>query len=382
MNTKLMTIALAATLFAGSNLAFAAEPRPENSDDRMLVPEYTDFTRNIISIPDIDGYKTLKCDFHLHTMFADAQVSPEGRVVEAWSDGLDVVCVSEHVGVYKSPGIRNNNLNLIQERAVSQGKKLGMLVVKGVEVTRAKPFGHMNMLFLEDCNVFCEERYLWDENGNEKLDENGEKIPNRATEITDFKAAEAQHAFIQWNHPGWPDKISDLPEFHREMIQQHRIHSVELFNSVEWYPKVLDWFEEYGIPMVANSDAHKPIRVQYNGIRPMTLVFAKEYTMESLRESMFAGRMVAFFNNTLAGKADYLDQLVSHSLNVRVINKKKGLVEIANNSDICYKALWGSHMNPVVFYPHKAIQVTLPEGTEVEFINCLVGRKCLKTVLW
>jgi len=30
--------------------------------------------RNIISIPDVKGYKVLKCDFHIHTVFSDGTV--------------------------------------------------------------------------------------------------------------------------------------------------------------------------------------------------------------------------------------------------------------------------------------------------------------------
>lgn len=361
-----------------------AEKRPENSDDRINMSGYCDAVRNLVSIPDIEGYKTLKCDFHMHTMFADAQLSPEGRVFEAWADGLDAICVSEHIGVHKSPGIHRYDHNLVQDRAQKEGKKLGMIVVRGVEVSKAKPFGHMNMMFITDCNVFCEERYKWDENGNEIKDKNGHRIPNTASDMPDFAAAEAQHAFIQWNHPGWPDKICALPDFQKQMIKEHRIHSVELFNSHEWYPKVLDWFDEYKIPMVANSDSHNPIRVYYNEgkLRPMTLVFAKERTMESLKEAMFAGRMLALFDSNLAGDPDLIKQLIKNSLQIKVLNKKKGQLEVSNISDICFKALFGDHMNPVIFYPRKAIRVTVKKGTELEFINCLGGRKTVKTQIW
>ena len=69
-------------------------------------------TPNKIVVPDIEGYKTLKCDFHMHTVFADAQVSPVGRVREAWQDGLDVIAVSEHIAVHKSPGIKLKDYNI------------------------------------------------------------------------------------------------------------------------------------------------------------------------------------------------------------------------------------------------------------------------------
>lgn len=36
-----------------------------------------------IAVPDLPGYKTLKCDFHLHTYYSDGHVTPEMRVLEA-----------------------------------------------------------------------------------------------------------------------------------------------------------------------------------------------------------------------------------------------------------------------------------------------------------
>ena len=46
------------------------------------------FTPNKIVVPDIEGYKTLTGDFHIHTVFSDATVWPATRVQEAiWGRG-------------------------------------------------------------------------------------------------------------------------------------------------------------------------------------------------------------------------------------------------------------------------------------------------------
>ncbi|MBQ5635742.1 MAG: hypothetical protein IIV10_05470, partial [Alistipes sp.] len=79
---------LVAMLIAGDVIADAKNKIPENSDDRVVCYELKLERRRVISIPDIDGYVTLKGDFHMHTVFADATVSPQGRVREAWSEGL------------------------------------------------------------------------------------------------------------------------------------------------------------------------------------------------------------------------------------------------------------------------------------------------------
>ena len=55
------------------------------------------YTPNRIVIPDIEGYKTLKGDFHIHTVFSDGDVWPSTRVKEAVWEGLDVIAITEHL---------------------------------------------------------------------------------------------------------------------------------------------------------------------------------------------------------------------------------------------------------------------------------------------
>ncbi len=362
--------------------ALSAQTQPENSDDRVACYRMMSGVRKVISIPDIDGYKTFKCDFHTHTVYADAHVSPEGRVQEDWYDGLDVMAMTEHVGVHKT-GIDMPDRNVPIVKAKAEGAKFGMIVIPGVEITRAKPFGHMNFLFVKDANVFSEDRYMTDKDGEYLTDDLGRKINNDETLQDDIAAALEQDCFIQWNHPGWPDRKCDMYDIHKDMLAKGQIHAVEICNHQEWYPKVLDWFDEYHIPMTANTDQHSPIDYNYGHvIRPMTLVFAKEYTLESIREAMFAGRMVAFWDQTLAGDATWLEQLVHHSLQVRVIDAAKGRIEVTNISDIRFETMYGTHMNPVILYPRSAIIMTVKKGQKIEFLNCYTGRQHLHTNLW
>ncbi|MHC4099219.1 MAG: PHP domain-containing protein [Planctomycetota bacterium] len=50
-----------------------------------------------IHFPDILGYKTLKCDFHMHTVFSDGQVWPTVRIDEAAREGLDAIAITDHI---------------------------------------------------------------------------------------------------------------------------------------------------------------------------------------------------------------------------------------------------------------------------------------------
>ena len=40
----------------------------------------------VIKFPDIEGYKTIKTDFHMHSVFSDGNVWPTIRVQEALLD--------------------------------------------------------------------------------------------------------------------------------------------------------------------------------------------------------------------------------------------------------------------------------------------------------
>jgi len=53
--------------------------------------------RKIVNLPDIPGYVTLKCDFHMHTVFSDGDVWPTVRVDEALRDGLDAIAITDHL---------------------------------------------------------------------------------------------------------------------------------------------------------------------------------------------------------------------------------------------------------------------------------------------
>src|SRR5690554_7062845 len=80
-------------------LCFFAKSTAQVQNDEVY--EYPNLNsqdyRYNIRIPDIDGYKTLKGDFHIHTVFSDGKVWPDQRVKEAWNEGLDVIAITDHI---------------------------------------------------------------------------------------------------------------------------------------------------------------------------------------------------------------------------------------------------------------------------------------------
>jgi predicted metal-dependent phosphoesterase TrpH len=282
--------------------------------------------KKIINIPDIPGYVTLKCDFHIHTVFSDGQVWPTYRIDEAWKDGLDVLAITDHLEYQPKKDYIPTDHNAAWDIARNRALERNMILVHSTEITRSMPPGHLNALFVDDASI----------------------IFSDSVEATVSNAV-AQGAFIQWNHPGWksqePDGIPKLYDIHKRLIANGMINGIEFFNSNEYYPLVLDWGKEFNIAMTANSDEHGIISESYEGShRPMTLVFARERTTESLKEAMLDARTVAWFEEVLAGPEDLLQDLFRSSIEVGKSyyeNDSYYWIEVRNNSDVPFHLING-----------------------------------------
>lgn len=332
-----------------------------NAEVHKYLEKVQSNNREIIRLPDLDGYVTMKCDFHTHTIYSDGQVTPMIRVNEAWSDGLDAIAITDHIEYRPNKDMTNPDYNRSNELGVKHAESIGFIVIKGAEITRKKPIGHLNALFIEDVN---------------KL-----KV---ADPVDAIKEAHRQGAFIMWNHPGWPNDSTTLYDIHKQLIKDKLINGVELFNSKEWYPRVLSWGKETELTLMGNSDMHHTIRNVYGGekmARPMTLVFAKEKSEKGIKEALFDGRTLVLFFNMLGGREDLMRQFVDKCFDVNVINQKKGIIEAVNNSDIEFTIKYGDEL--VILAPNKITRLTLKAKNEVVFSNCFIGEEeNLKMPLW
>lgn len=269
--------------------------------------------RSHLAFPDIRGFKTLKCDFHIHTLYSDGMVMPEERVREAWREGLDAIAITDHN--YVSTRFKDCDMNTSYNKAKNAAGALGITVIKGVEYTCAKPVGHLNFLFIADATPY------------EK-----DKIEHKAA----VERAAAEGAFIIYNHPGWPDKDSKLFDFQKDFIAQKKLHAMEIFNFVEYYPVAIDYCKQYDIAPMGCSDIHGPIRQAYDidqNPRTMTLVFARNNSPEAIKEALFARRTVAYASGILAGSADYLRDIFAGSLKI-TSNDSSHFIE--NTSAVTY----------------------------------------------
>lgn len=119
-------------------------------------------TPNKIVVPDIKGYQTLTGDFHIHTVFSDANVWPATRVYEAIWEGLDVIAITEHIDTRHQKMV--NNGTFVKEKCdrdysfklAEKAAGKNILVIHGGEITRGMPPGHFNCLFVKDNDAICE----------------------------------------------------------------------------------------------------------------------------------------------------------------------------------------------------------------------------------
>ena len=252
--------------------------------------------------PDIPGYQTLKCDFHIHTVFSDGSVWPDIRVQEAIKDGLDAISLTEHLEYQPhEDDIPHPDRNRSYEIAREVAAEEELIIVHGAEITRDMPPGHSNAIFIQDANKLLQDDAL-----------------------AVFREAKSQGAFIFWDHPMWTshykDGIAKLTDFHLQLIEEDLLHGIEVVNESTYSDEALEIALEHDLSIMGTSDIHGLIDWQFEvpegGHRPITLVFATERSEDGIREGLEEGRTVAWFEHSLIGKAEFLVPLIEASMEV------------------------------------------------------------------
>ncbi|MBN1126392.1 MAG: hypothetical protein JXA82_15410 [Sedimentisphaerales bacterium] len=278
--------------------------------------------RREIRIPDIYGYTTLKCDFHMHTVFSDGLVWPTVRVDEAWREGLDAISITDHIEYQPHKADVPTNHNRPYEIAAGKAAGLGLLLIRGTEITRNTPPGHFNAIFLNDIN------------------------PLDTKDFFDvLEAAKAQKAFVFWNHPGWKAKPGEkyIADINEQIREKGLIQGVEVVNGRSHYADAHTWALNHNFTLMGNSDIHSPAdndQMQPENHRTMTLVFAREKTVEAIKEALLKGRTAVYFGNTIIGKGDFLEGIFEASIHVQkpyVQSKNAVSVLVTNESDIDFE---------------------------------------------
>ena len=303
------TLSIIATALVCTCLS--AQTKEQAKENPDLFRAIRDLSRTEIIIPDVDGYKALKTDLHVHTFFSDGDCSPEYRVKEAWRDGLDAIAITDHIEYRPTDkkaaaylGVKPKgsvDLNYSVKLAQGSATSYGLLIIPGTEITRSpQEIGHFNALFTTDNN----------------------KIPDDDP-LTAIRNGKAQGAIIQYNHPGWARNDANFTETATKAMQEGMIDGIETFNGEEFYPKNIEDAVSNNCYVAGNSDIHPTtydfyLRSGY--FRNMTIVFATECSLPAIKEALQAGRTVAYGCGTLASSKEMLEKFFFASVEFKKIN--------------------------------------------------------------
>ena len=336
-----------------------------NSQDvnRVKIDNLQKNSRPNIIVPNIGDFTTLKGDFHMHTVFSDGNLWPTVRVQEAWVDGLDVIAITDHVEYRPFKNYVKGDLNSSYKIAKPEADKLGITLIHATEITRSMAPGHFNALFIEDANLIKTE-----------------------TAVQAIEAANKQGAFVFWNHPGWKAQQPDTTKWwdvHTELYNKGWLHGVEVFNNDEYYPIAIGWCVDKNLAPFANSDVHSIVSHKYDldkYFRPMTLVFAKENSVEAIKEAMFAKRTVAWFGNYLAGDEKYLAEMFHNSVEYiknPKSTKEKQFYTLKNNTDLTFELKnVNKTSQSVTILPRSVVTISFKSADKkrltYKLTNCLI----------
>ncbi len=299
-----------------------------------------------IQFPDIPGYLTLTTDFHIHTVFSDGSVWPNIRVSEALRDSVDAISLTEHLEYQPhSEDIPHPDRNRSYELGEKYARAHNLIVVNGSEITRDMPPGHNNAIFIEDANKLLIEDSL---------------------EV--FKEANRQGAFVFWNHPNWvsqtKDGIAKVTDFHQYLFKENLLHGIEVVNEGTYSDEALQIALDHDLTIMGTSDIHGIVDWQFGiqdgGHRPVTFVFARERTAESIKEGLFKKRTVVWYENTLIGREMWLVPLIKSSISVEKVQYQGAAaileVYLKNESDANYllsnEGAFNFHNGPNVVQLH------------------------------
>ena len=325
------------------------------------IPETITFVSNAsrrteIVLPQVNGLNVYKADLHTHSIYSDANLTPEQRVAEAWNDGLDIFSMTDHVeyrrheptmlkflkGYTDGEAKKAVNYNVIRKAANEEGIKAdlniptklaqsaakayggAMLIIPGCEITREpKKIGHYNALFTTDNNA------IYDTDPLQAL-----------------RNAKAQGALITHNHPGWSRKSCDFTEFELQAYGEGLIDGVEIMNGYWFYPKTMERCVEKNLYMLGCTDIHAQTSVyRLNGhLRTMTLIFAKELTEKAIRKALEKRMTLAYSAGNIAGDAKLLQEFFKASISYKYLSRGKkdaAIYALTNNTSIDYKIRMG-----------------------------------------
>ena len=336
---------LALTLLASLPLVAQTYYVDSKNPEILRHAELVDAHRTEIFLPMVNGYNVYKADLHTHTLYSDGSFMPSFRVQEAWQQGLDVIAITDHLESRRTeevmvkylekyvsdeyPEAVNTfialeptpvgsimvDLNFGIKAVQKEAERYGLTVIPGGEISRCgATIGHFNALFIEDCNAIYD-----------------------PDPLTSIRNAKKQGALVMLNHPGYRRTNIDFSEVEKQAYAEGLFDGIEVMNGSSFYPGAINRAMDGGLFIAACTDVHGANK--YNAFeRPMTLIFAKDKTLESIREALEARRTLAMGFNTISGEEQLLKDFFKAGVKVEVIRKSDSGTELllTNTTPITY----------------------------------------------
>ena len=192
---------------------------------------------------------------------------------------------------------RNRSFDIANAAAT----KKPLSVIRGAEITRSMPPGHINAVFVQDVN-----KLLFPDDVSAGIIE-----------------ANKQNAFVFWNHPNWarqrPDGIAKLDPIHKEVIDKKLLHGIEVVNFDTFSEEAMQIALENELTMMGTSDVHILIAWDFNiekesYHRPITFIMSKNQTIKSIRDALFNGDTFIWYRDLIIGKSNNLKQVIENNL--------------------------------------------------------------------
>lgn len=329
-------------------------------------------------LPKVNGLTLYKADLHLHTIYSDAETTPEYRCKEAWIDGLDIIAITDHIeyrrhephfleflaGYGKKKAVNHNvirkpanekgikaDLNYSVARAQKEAPKYNILVIPGAEITREPvEIGHYNALFTVD---------------NNKL--------YTADPLEALRKAKEQGALVQHNHPGWRRTSCDKTEFEVKAYNEGLIDGVEVANGGQFYPKIISRAMDENLYVASNTDMHNTSHNDYicRGVnRNMTFILSDECTLEKIKEALVKHQTIAYTGGELIASEDLLVALFNASVQFNVIatdSKGKRTIALYNPTSLEFTIQTSAKAKQLTLRPFQTMTMTVDKGKKLSF---------------
>ena len=326
-----------------------------------------------------EGQYIVSTDLHIHTTFSDGSVWPNIRVEEALKEGLDLISITDHLEYQPHrKDLPNPDRNRSFDIAKGTAKKSKLTVIRGAEITRSMPPGHLNAVFIQDTN----------------------KLLFPDDPIAGIEEANRQKGFVFWNHPNWEaqrkDGIARLDPMHVELIERKLLHGIEVVNFTTFSEEAIEIALENNLTMLGTSDVHKltvwDFDIPQGGHRPMTFVLSKNNSPEEVKKALFEGKTMVWFKELMIGKEEYLLEVVKANISAsspsykddELIAKVTLKNRSANTLHLKYTGPFTFHQDGTIFKiePHseksidiKTLEIKTSLELPFELLNGIIGRK-------